>query len=216
MTIMMKTSLVLVLATAVAITTVATQAQAPQGGGATGDQAARGRGGRGPQTPPLIMTSTAWEDGGVIPHKYTSAAPDKMTVNPELKWSQVPMGTQTFVLLFRDPEFGYNRGAKTDYTHWMLWNIPGTSTGIPEGLPAGDLPDGTRQISARSTGYLGPGAGPGPYHHYTFDLFAVDTKIDVPTGTPAEAAATRAAVIEAMEGHVIGKAMLVARYRREQ
>ena len=188
-------------------------AQAPQGGAGRGGQGAAPA--RGPQTPPLLMTTTAFEDGGVIPDKYTQAA-GAMAVSPELKWSQVPMGTQTFVLLFRDPEFGYNRGAKTDYTHWMLWNIPGTSTGIPEGLPAGDLPDGTRQISARSTGYLGPGAGPGPYHHYTFDLFAVDTKIDVPTGTPAEAAATRAAVIEAMEGHVIGKAMLVARYRREQ
>jgi Raf kinase inhibitor-like YbhB/YbcL family protein len=163
------------------------------------------------------MTSAAWEDGGLIPDKFTSAAPSGAAVNPELKWSQVPPGTQSFVLLFRDPEFGYNRGAKTDYTHWMLWNIPGTSTGIPEGVPAGDLPDGTRQISARSTGYLGPGApAAGPYHHYTFDLFALDTKLDVPTGTPAQAAETRAAVIDAMDGHVLGKAMLVTRYRRQQ
>ena len=75
-------------------------AQAPRGGppGAPG-----GGGGRGPQTPPLLMTSTAWEDGGVIPDKYTQAA-GPMAVSPELKWSQVPPGTQSFVLLLHDPE----------------------------------------------------------------------------------------------------------------
>src|SRR5881409_2730621 len=55
-------------------------------------------GGRGPATPPLIMTSTAWEDGGVIPDKYTQAA-GASAVSPALKWSQVPPGTQSFALL---------------------------------------------------------------------------------------------------------------------
>jgi Raf kinase inhibitor-like YbhB/YbcL family protein len=203
-----------IAATFLAITIAATHAQAPQGADPGAGQA-RGRGGRGPQAPPLIMTSTAWEDGSRLPDKYVAAAPGG-AVNPELKWSQVPMGTQSFVLLFRDSEFGNNRGAKTDYTHWMLWNIPGTSTGIPEGVPAGDLPDGTRQISARSTGFLGPGAGPGPDHHYIFWLYALDTKLDVPTGTPAQTAATRQAVMDAMDGHVLGIAMLVSRYHRLQ
>ena len=179
-------------------------AQERQGGG--------GRG-RGPATPPLIMTSSAWEDGGVIPDKYTQAA-GPMAPNPELKWSQVPPGTQSFVLLMHDPEPVLNKSAKMDITHWLVWNIPANVTELKEGTPPGDLPDGTRQISLRSNGYMGPGAPPGPYHHYTFELYALDTKLDVPTGTPQEAAATRTAVFNAMEGHVLGKAVLVARFHR--
>jgi len=159
------------------------------------------------------MTSSAWEDGGVIPDKYTQAA-GPTAPSPELKWSQVPAGTQSFVLLMHDPEPVLNRGSKMDITHWLVWNIPGTSTGLPEGVAAGELPDGTRQLSLRSNGYMGPGAPPGPYHHYTFELYALDTKLDVPQGTAQEAAATRTAVFNAMDGHVLGKAVLVARFHR--
>ena len=181
-------------------------AQPPAGGGQ-----ARG-GGRGPATPPLIMTTTAWEDGGVIPEKYTQAS--SSPVSPELKWSQVPPGTQSFVLLMHDPEPVLNKGSKMDITHWLAWNIPGTSTGLSEGVAQGELPDGTRQVSLRSNAYMGPGAPPGPYHHYTFELYALDTKLDVPPGTPQEAAATRTAVVNAMDGHVLGKAVLVGRFHR--
>jgi Raf kinase inhibitor-like YbhB/YbcL family protein len=170
-------------------------------------------GGRGPANPPLIMTSTAWEDGGVIPNKYTQAA-GTAAVSPELKWSQVPAGTQSFVLLMHDPEPVLAKGSKMDITHWLIWNIPGTSTGLPEAVAAGELPDGSRQVSLRSNAYMGPGAPAGPYHHYTFELYALDIKLDVPQGTPQEAAATRTAVVNAMDGHVLGKAVLVARFHR--
>jgi Raf kinase inhibitor-like YbhB/YbcL family protein len=188
---------------------VPTIAQAPQGGGGRGGQAP---GGRGPQAPPLLMTTTAFEDGGVIPDKYTQAA--TMPVSPELKWSQVPMGTQTFVLLLHDPEPALNKSSKMDVTHWLIWNIPATSTGLAEGVAQGELPDGSRQVSLRANGYMGPGAGPGPYHHYTFELYALDTKLDVAQGTPQEAANTRVAVVNAMDGHVLGKAILVGRFHR--
>src|SRR5262250_1339710 len=105
-----------------------------QGGGQGGGQG-RG-GGRGPQAPPLLMTTTAFEDGGVIPDKYTQKA-GPMAVNPELKWSQVPMGTQSFVLLFHDPEPVLNKSSKMDVTHWLIWNIPGTSMGLSEGVAQG-------------------------------------------------------------------------------
>ena len=183
-------------------------AQAPPQGAPPG-----GGRGRGPQTPPLLMTTTAFEDGGVIPDKYTMAA-GANAVSPKLDWSQVPPGTQSFVLLMRDPEPVLNRSAKMDITHWLVWNIPGTSTGLAEGVAVGDLPDGSRQISLRSNGYMGPGAPPGPYHHYTFELYALDTKLDVPTGTPQQAADTRTAVFNAMDGHVLGRALLVGRFHR--
>jgi Raf kinase inhibitor-like YbhB/YbcL family protein len=179
-----------------------------QGGGGQG----RG-GGRGPATPPLLMTTTAFEDGGVIPDKYTQKA-GPMAVSPELKWSQVPMGTQSFVILFHDPEPVLNKSSKMDVTHWLIWNIPGTSTGLSEGVAQGELPDGSRQVSLRGNAYMGPGAPPGPYHHYTFELYALDTKLDVPQGTPQQAADTRNAVINAMDGHVLGKAVLVGRFHQ--
>lgn len=172
-------------------------------------------GGRGPANPPLIMTTDAWEDGGVIPNKYTGAAPAGTTaVSPALKWSQAPAGTQSFVLLMHDPEPVLAKGSKMDITHWLIWNIPGTSTGLPEGVAAGELPDGSRQVSLRANAYMGPGAPAGPYHHYTFELYALDTKLEVPQGTPQEAAATRTAIVNAMDGHVLGKAVLVARFHR--
>src|SRR5437660_4101065 len=120
-------------------------AQTPQPPAPAGGQG-RGAGGRGgPATPPLIMTTTAWEDGGIIPNKYTMAA-GPMAVSPELKWSQVPMGTQSFVLLLHDPEPVLNKGSKMDITHWLIWNIPGTATGLQEGVPRASC----RMAAARS------------------------------------------------------------------
>ena len=209
----LKQTITSLLAAAILSSGVPVIAQAPQGG-AGGQGRAGGAGGRGPATPPLVMTSTAWEDGGVIPNKYTQAAEGGAAVSPELKWSQVPPGTQSFVILMHDPEPVLNKGSKMDITHWLIWNIPGTSTGLPEGVAQGELPDGSRQVSLRSNAYMGPGAPPGPYHHYTFELYALDTKLDVPQGTAQQAAATRTAVVDAMDGHVLGKAVLVARFHR--
>ena len=209
-------TILIVLVAVVAVCAAPGMAQERQGtwwrarwwGGGQG----RGGGGRG-GAPPLIMTSTAWEDGGVIPDKYTQKG-GQMGPNPELKWTQVPMGTQSFVLLLHDPEPVLNKGSKMDITHWLIWNIPGTSTGLSEGVSQGELPDGSRQVSLRGNGYMGPGAPAGPYHHYTFELYALDTKIDVPQGTPQQAADTRNAVFTAMDGHVLGKAILVARFHQ--
>ena len=183
--------------------------QERQGGGGQGR--AGGGGGRGPQVPPMLMTTAAFEDGGILPAKYAGA----MGVSPALSWTQVPPGTQSLVLLLHDPEPALNKGLM-DVTHWLVWNIPPTSTGLPEAVPAAhEAPDGMRQVSLRSNGFMGPGApATGPYHHYAFELFALDTKIDVPAAMPPEAANTRTAVLRAMDGHILGKAILVARYHQ--
>src|SRR5215210_6132184 len=128
-----KVLLVVIGTAAVGSSAIAQEPPAGQG------RAGGGRGGgRGPQTPPLLMSTTAFEDGGVIPAKYVGA----MGVSPELKWTQVPMGTQSFVLLFHDPEPVLNKGLM-DVTHWLVWNIPATSTGFQEGMAQAQLPDGT-------------------------------------------------------------------------
>lgn len=163
------------------------------------------------QGPPLILTTTAFEDGGIIPVKYTG----QDAVTPELKWTQAPAGTQSFVLLMHDPDVAMQHST-LDVTHWLVWNIPATSTGLPEGVKAAaELPDGTRQVSIRSNGYLGPGApATGPYHHYTFELYALDIKLDIPGGAPQDCVATRTAVMKAIDGHALGKAVVFGRFRK--
>ena len=161
----------------------------------------------------MIFATTAWPDGAQIPAKYTQAGAQ---VSPAFTWSNVPEGTASFVLLVHDPDAATGNGPD-DVLHWMLWNIPATATGIPESVPQGaQLADGTRQISVSGPYYRGPGApASGPAHHYTFELFALDSTLDVqPVG--ASPAQTRAAILAAMAGHVRGKAAYVGLFKRPQ
>jgi Raf kinase inhibitor-like YbhB/YbcL family protein len=186
----------------VSVFAISLAAQAPAGGAQRG----------GPPRPPLTLTTPAWPDGDPIPVKFTQAGEQ---VSPELNWTNVPEGTQSFVLHMRDPDVARNRGTE-DQVHWLVWNIPGTVTGFPENVPKGEqLKDGSRQISATGAVYRGPGApATGPLHHYTLELYALDTKIDLPAGT--DAWDTRTKVFAAMQGHVLGKAVYVGLFRRPQ
>ena len=167
---------------------------------------------------PMVLTIPAWPDGQQIPVKFTQAGEQ---VSPELKWTNVPAGTQSIVVNMLDPDVSVNRTTETQ-PHWIVWNIPGTAVGLPEGVKAGaELPDGIRQISASGPQYRGPGAAAnGPLHHYTFEVYALDAKIYVTPSagaTPVAAAVdTRAAVMKAMQGHIIGKAVYVGLFRRPQ
>lgn len=171
-------------------------------------------GGQPPQPPrqALTLTTTAFPDGGVIPPKYTQAGEQ---ISPVLTWTNVPPGTASFVLHMRDPDVARNKTTE-DQVHWLVWNIPGTATGLPENVPKGlELPDGSRQISASGPVYRGPGApASGPMHHYTFELYALDTKLDVAPGV--DAWDTRNAIWKAMQGHILGKAVYVGLFRRPQ
>jgi Raf kinase inhibitor-like YbhB/YbcL family protein len=174
---------------------------------------AQGKGkGRGPARPGLTLTSTAFPDGSEIPVKYTSAAP--MPVSPELSWTNVPMGTVTFVLLMHDPDVVFNKSAETDVTHWIVWNIPGTARGLPENVPpTAQMPDGMIQGKNQGNvvGFRGPGApAVGPPHHYTFELYALDTKLDLGPD------ASRADVMKAINGHILAKALYMGRFKRPQ
>ncbi len=175
----------------VAVFGLGLSAQQPPAGAAPGGP---GRG-RGPTGPGLTLTTTAFADGAEIPVKYTSADPNG--VSPKLDWTNVPAGTVTFALIFHDPDVALQRNTD-DVLHWMVFNIPGTATGLPEAMsPTATMPDGTIQAKniRGAAGYMGPGApAPGPHHHYTFELFALDTKLDL---TPD---ATRADVLKAMHG----------------
>lgn len=167
----------------------------------------RGRGG----VQVMTLTTAAWPDGGRMPAKYTQMGEE---ASPALSWSAAPDGTASFVLIAHDLDAPIGSGAD-DLLHWMLWNIPAATTSLREGIARGSqLPDGTRQISATGPNYRGPGApASGPPHHYVFELFALDTMLDVPA-VGASPPLTRAAVVSAMAGHIRGKAVYVGLFQR--
>lgn len=160
-----------------------------------------------PPPPPFTLTSTSFQDGGVIPDKYTQAVP--APVSPALSWVNTPAGTASFALIMHDPDTA-PRKSTTDILHWMAFNIPAAATSLPEGVATNaSLPDGTVQPNnfGGKPGFMGPGAR-GIYHHYTIELYALDNKLTL------GADATRQQVMEAMEGHVVGKAVIEGRFHR--
>src|SRR5580704_10667705 len=99
-------------------------AQAPAGGQRAG----------GPPPPPAMrLTTTAFPDGTMIPARFTQEGDQ---TSPALTWTNVPPGTQSFVLHMHDPDVARNK-TSDDQLHWIVWNIPGTATGLPEGVPQG-------------------------------------------------------------------------------
>jgi hypothetical protein len=166
----------------------------------------------------MTLTVSGFADGGEIPVKFSQAAPGAAPgegTSPALSWTNVPAGTQSFVLNMRDMDVARNK-TTDDQAHWVVCNIPATATGMTEGQPKGaKLPDGSYQISATGQVYRGPGApATGPRHHYMFEIYALDTKLTVePTQDAFE---TRANVMKAMQGHVLGKAVYGGLFKRPQ
>jgi Raf kinase inhibitor-like YbhB/YbcL family protein len=185
-------------------------AVAPQTPGGQAGGAPRGGAPRGPAVPPLTMSIAAFADGTDIPAKYTAAG---ASTSPAITWTNVPAGTVTFVLHLHDLEVSRQK-TSDDQLHWLVWNIPATVTALPEGVPMGaQLDNGAYQISAGGAVYRGPGApATSPRHHYTFELFALDTKLDVQPG--ADGFATRTDVLKAMQGHILGKAVYMGLFHR--
>jgi Raf kinase inhibitor-like YbhB/YbcL family protein len=168
-------------------------------------------GGRGRAVRVMTLESKAFPDGGTIPTRYAQPGAE---LSPPLAWSGTPDSITSFVLVVHDIDAATGNGLD-DVLHWMVWNIPASATGLPEGVhPGPQLPDGARQISVTGPYYRGPAApASGPVHHYVFELFALDTMLDVPA-VGASPSATRAAVVAAMAGHVRAKAARVGLFRR--
>jgi Raf kinase inhibitor-like YbhB/YbcL family protein len=173
---------------------------------------------QGTTQPVMTLTIPGFPDGGHIPVKYSQAAPGVAPgegTSPAMTWANAPAGTKSFFLHAHDLDLARNK-TTDDQPHWVLWNIPATATGLAEGAPKGSqLPDGSYQISATGPMYRGPGAAAnGPFHHYVFELYALDTKLDVhPSGDAFE---TRANVLKAIQGHILAKAVYGGLFRRPQ
>jgi Raf kinase inhibitor-like YbhB/YbcL family protein len=149
-----------------------------------------------------LMTS-GYADDGWIPVQYTCGVSD--AGSPGVQWSDAPGGAASFALIFHDTDAAPAKGAM-DVTHWILWNIPGNETQLAAGLKPDASPDGIQQgKNVRGVnGYRPPCPPPGARpHHYIFELYALDTKLDLGAGS------SRADLLNAMDGHVIGKATVV-------
>lgn len=154
----------------------------------------------------FTLQSPAFQAQGAIPEKYTCDGSD---VSPALRWSGAPAGTKSFALIVDDPDAPDPKAPKRVYAHWVLYDIPPTTTELPEGVKSAQLPKGTREGSNdwNRTGYGGP-CPPIGRHRYFFKLFALDTvlgDIGAPSKKELEAA---------ISGHVIATAELIGTYER--
>jgi Raf kinase inhibitor-like YbhB/YbcL family protein len=147
----------------------------------------------------MILTSSAFADGGTIPARHARQGGN---VSPPLAWSGAPAGTLSFALIVDDPD-----APSGDWVHWVVYNLPADTIGLSEGITT--LPGGAAQ------GKNGWGAaqydGPQPprgTHRYVFKLYALDVVLDLDPG------ASKATLLQAMEGHVLARAQLIGNYTK--
>ena len=152
---------------------------------------------------PAFQMTSVYHDENWIPLQYTCGVADGSS--PAVQWTGAPSGTMSFALIFHDTDAAPGKGAM-DVTHWILWNIPASAAHLPAGVQRDSSPDGIKQgRNVRGVnGYQPPcpPAGARP-HHYIFELYALDTKLDLAPGS------SRVDLLKALDGHVIGKASLV-------
>jgi Raf kinase inhibitor-like YbhB/YbcL family protein len=157
---------------------------------------------RGGRAMSFSVKTTAFQEGGTLPRKYTCDGSD---LSPALTWTGAPAGTESLALIADDPDAPVGT-----WTHWIAWNIP-PEAALPEGVAKVEsLSDGTRQgrNDFKRIGYGGPCPPPGKPHRYFFRLYALDAKLDVKPG------ASRKELEHAMKGHVLAQAELMGMYGR--
>ncbi len=151
----------------------------------------------------MTLTSRTFAQGQTIRRTCTADGAD---VSPALQWGQAPAGTKSFAVICRDVS-----APGGTFNHWVIYNIPGTASDVPEGLPRQEkLTDGSIQGTNDfdAIGYRGPNPPPGRPHDYHFELYALDTMLPVETGVKADR------LLELMKGHALATARLMGTYRR--
>ena len=146
----------------------------------------------------IDVRSTAFEEGGAIPPRYTC---DGLDVSPPLQWSAVPDGTRSLALISDDPD-----ASSGTFVHWVIYNLPPDTRRLPEDVPNRErLPSGAVQgvNGAGTVGYTGP-CPPSGTHRYFFKVYALDSELD-----PGEEDLPKA-----MEDHVLAEGRLMGTYRR--
>lgn len=151
----------------------------------------------------LSISSPAFADGETIPHRFSQFGAG---VSPTLEWSGAPEGTRSFALLLRDPD-----APMGTFVHWVIYGIPDSATGLPEGVPnEPTLADGAKQgaNSARKVGYVGPRPPAGPAHRYIFTLYALDQQMGLGPGLSEQE------LMEQIAGRVLDSAKVMGKFAR--
>ena len=154
----------------------------------------------------MNLTSTAFADHRSIPKVYTCEGKD---VSPPLAWSGVPAKARSLALIVDDPDAPDPAAPRMTWVHWVLYDIPVAASGLPEGVAPSALPKGT--LEGRNdwdrTGYGGP-CPPVGRHRYFHKLYALDIVLP-DLGDP-----DKAALEQAMKGHIIAETQLVGTYQK--
>lgn len=155
----------------------------------------------------FTVTSPAFREGGSIDEKFTCDGAD---LSPELKWSDVPAGTKSLVVIMDDPD-----APPGNWVHWVLYDLPGDATGIKEDLPKKEtLENGARHglcwgvNDFSRVGYFGPCPPPGKPHRYFFKVYALDMRLELPPRI------AKTQVEQKMKGHILAEAQLMGKYGR--
>jgi Raf kinase inhibitor-like YbhB/YbcL family protein len=155
----------------------------------------------GPPPAAMTLTSTSFVDGGNLADKNTAVS--AKPVSPQLSWANAPAGTVSFALIAHDLDAVTGKSSE-DHLHWGIFNIPASVNSLAEGQPnVPQLPDGSIQIKSSAPfvdGYRGPAFRGVSYHHYAFQLYALDTKLSLGPD------ATRPDMLRAMDGHILSMA----------
>jgi Raf kinase inhibitor-like YbhB/YbcL family protein len=154
----------------------------------------------------MELSSTAFAPGGGIPARYTCEGEDTA---PPLAWSGVPDGTRSLALIVDDPDAPDPAKPQRVWAHWVLYDIPPSGAGLPEG--AEPLPAGTHegQNDWNRTGYGGP-CPPIGRHRYFFKLYALDATLG-DLRSPK-----KVALEQAMQGHVLAQCELMGTYQKQK
>lgn len=154
----------------------------------------------------FTISSTAFSHMGTIPSKYTC---EGANVSPPLAWTNLPEGTRSLVLIVDDPDAPNPAAPKMTFVHWLLYNIPPAKEGLGEGTGNHPPHNGMREGfgSRNRGGYTGP-CPPIGTHRYFHKLYALDTLLP-DLGSP-----DKDRLLRAMQGHVLGEAVLIGTYRK--
>jgi Raf kinase inhibitor-like YbhB/YbcL family protein len=155
---------------------------------------------------PLLINSPAFSHQETMPMQYTCEGDDH---SPPLSWQGVPEQAKSLVLIVDDPDAPDPEAPKMTYVHWVLYNLPPNTTGLPEGVSSTQLPPGTVQglNDWNRLGYGGP-CPPIGRHRYFFKLYALDSVL------PIIQQPTKAEIEKAMEGHIISKVEIMGTYQK--
>jgi len=157
--------------------------------------------------PPLKITIPGFSDGGAIPATYGCVSGKNPNLSPAIKWSGAPEGTQSMALILHDTDL--QLGAE-DVLHWAIFNIPANAEGLAQGVATRPtLDDGSVQLKniGGGSGYFNPCPPPPTVHHYIFEFFALDVKLDATI-------ASRAELLKAMAAHVRAKGTYTGTYHQ--